>query len=554
MKKLIIHTVSILAFVLYTLAGMAQSINNDFVANQFYIKIIPPATNVSYDQIQYIPHPNNPEYGKTAWDIIKRHGGKSMVKAFNTDFIELQNVYKVTLKPGTDINNLIALLNGNEDVAYAERIPVYTIAAKPIDLDENKQWYFKTINMDNSWVNNVSPDFSRQKVIAIIDNGINYKHSDLQSSIAFNNGETAGDGIDNDTNGYIDDFFGWDVINNTGDPSAIEIDPLLRDKDQYKTFGWHGTHVAGIAGASSNDGGIASLGVNNKIVCIKAAGVVDGELSDHKLYNINEAFRYAITRKVDIINCSFGSRNPSIVTQSIINEARSKGILVVAAAGNLKSDVPFYPAAYDNVIAVGATDREDKVWKFSNYGAFIDVMAPGHEIYSTVSTDVHSFGYLSGTSMAAPIVAAFAGLILSNEPDRVDQIEEIIKGGCDNIDAQNPDRINQMGAGRINVDKSFEYLLNIDNPTSVVEVKHQAFNIYPNPASSKVYIPFLEISPSGKPVSVEIFNLSGLKVVQQNIASQSEALSVSQLSQGVYQIVVTTADGINHQSRLVVSH
>lgn len=550
MKKIVLHIFLLLVFASQSIAQIA---NDDFVASQFYVKIIPPTATTSQDLIQYIPHPTNPDYGKSAWDIIKKHGGKSMVKAFATNYIELQNVYKVTLKEGSDISTLISLLNNNDDVVFAERIPIYTITAKPIDLDESKQWYFKTINVENSWGSS-TPDLLRQKVIAVIDNGINYTHSDLVERIALNIGETAGDGIDNDSNGYIDDFFGWDVVTNSGKPGALDIAPELRDKDQFKTYGWHGTHVAGIVGASSNNGGIASLGINNKILCIKAAGVVDGELSDHKLFNIDDAIRYAITRKVDIINCSFGSKNPSIVTQSIINEARSNGILIVAAAGNLKSDVLFYPAAYDNVIAVGATDRYDKVWKFSNYGNYIDVMAPGHEIYSTVSTNGNSFGYLSGTSMAAPIVSAFAGLILSSEPDRVDQIEEIIEKGCDNIDAKNPDRVNQMGAGRINVDKSFEYLLRIDDPLSVRITEDKSFNIYPNPATNNVYIPFLEISPSGQAVTAKIYNAVGAQIAQQKVISQNQPLPVSQLSSGVYQIIVTTSDGRNLRSRLVVNH
>lgn len=550
MKKIVLHILFLLVF---AASSIAQSASDDFVANQFYVKIIPPTANTSQNLIQYIPHPTNPDYGKSAWDIIKKHGGKSMVKAFATDYHELKNVYKVTLKEGSDINTLVSLLNGNSDVVFAERIPIYTITAKPIDLDESKQWYFKTINVENSW-GNASPDLLRQKVIAIIDNGINYKHSDLVERIALNIGETAGDGIDNDSNGYIDDFFGWNVVTKSGDPGALEIDQSLRDKKQYKTFGWHGTHVAGIAGASSNNGGIASLGVNNKILCIKAAVVDPDKLEDGVLINIDEAIHYAITREVDIINCSFGSKNPSFVSQSVINEARSKGILIIAAAGNLKSNVLFYPAAYDNVIAVGATDRDDKVWKFSNYGDYIDVMAPGHEIYSTASTNNNSFGYLSGTSMAAPIVSAFAGLILSSEPDRVDQIEEIIEEGCDNIDAQNPDKVNQMGAGRINVDKSFEYLLNIDYFTSVIEQKDKSFSIYPNPATSKVYIPFLEISPSGQAVIAKIYNTVGAQVAQQEVASQNQPLPISQLSSGVYQIIVTTSDGRNLRSRLVVNH
>jgi subtilisin family serine protease len=543
MKKIILNIIICIAFATQSLAQV--SIDNGYISNQLYVKIIPHTSQSA--EVQYIPHPDNPNIGKSAWDVIKNYGGMSMINAFSTNYEKLKNVYKVTLKQGSDINALVDALKHNQDVEYAERIPVYSIEAKPVDLDESKQWYFKTINMNQSWVS-VQSNSWRNKIIAVIDDGVLYNHIDLSGSIALNYEDTFGDGIDNDGNGYIDDFFGWNVLERNGNTKPYDI-PLQVRKNNKK-FGWHGTHVAGIIGATNdNNVGIASLGINNKILPIKAI-TTDGKF----LLYLEEAIDYAIARKVDIINCSFSSPHYSQLVQDKISEARSKGIIIIAAAGNYEDSLPVYPAAYDGVIAVGATNKDDVIWEKSNYGSYVDVMAPGHDIYSTASTDDNSYGYLSGTSMAAPMVSGLVGLILSMEPDRVDQIEEIIKGGCDNIDAQNPDRINQMGAGRINVDKSFEYMLFIDNPTSVVEVKHQAFNIYPNPASSKVYIPFLEISPSGKPVSVEIFNLSGLQVVQQNIASQSEALSVSQLSQGVYQIVVTTADGINHQSRLVVSH
>lgn len=545
MKNLVLHIILCFAFVLQ---GIAQeTADNEFLSNQLYVKVIPPVKNA--DAVQYIPYPDDPDFGKSAWSIIKSYGGQSMVKAFNTNYKSLQNVYKVTLKKGADIDALISELNSNGNVEYAEKIPIYTITAKPLDLDEGKQWYFKTINMDASWSFSENP--SGKKVIAVIDNGVNYRHRDLANNIAVNLAEIPNDGIDNDNNGYVDDFIGWDVVDNNGDPSALDIDPILRGKPKYEKYGWHGTHVSGIIAAGSNNGGIASIGINNLVLPIKAAGVVDGELSDHKLHNVNEAFRYAIDRKVDVINCSFGSEFKSIVTQEIINEARSKGIIIVAAAGNFLKNKLFYPAAYDNVIAVGATTREDKVWEYSNWGSYVDVMAPGHEIYSTSSTDDNSFGYLSGTSMAAPIVSGMVGLILSNAADKVDEVEAIIKNGCDNIDANNPDFIGKMGSGRVNVDKSFEYLLGM---TSVKEVReYTGFSVYPNPANSQIFIPFNEVSATGQGVKVKILNSVGTAVAQHRINNQSQAISVAGLSQGIYQIIVTNSSGENYHSRLLVN-
>lgn len=554
MKKIILHIIICLAFASQSLAQI--SVDNGYISNQLYVKIIPPTAQSA--EVQYIPHPDNPNMGKSAWDVIKNYGGMSMINAFSTNFEELKNVYKVTLKQGADIEGLVNALNLNQDVEFAERIPVYSIEAKPFDLDESKQWYFKTINMNSSW--ELRPDINLSKTVAVIDNGVQHDHEDLRSKIAENRNEIAGDGVDNDGNGYVDDYYGWNVAEGNSDPSPHTIDNAYRNDPRFATFGWHGTHVSGIIGAGAdNQVGIASLGVNNRILGIKAAGVIGGRPNDIILFNIDAAFTYAIERNVDIINCSFGSTKKSIVSQAKINEAISKGIIVIAAAGNSNSATPTYPAAYEGVIAVGATNRDDEVWRQSNYGSnygnYIDVMAPGHDIYSTVSTDNGSYGYLSGTSMAAPIVTGLAGLILSMEPDRVNQIEEIIKGGCDNIDDKNPNYINKIGAGRINVDKSFDYLLHIDDPLSVVSVtKYTDFNVYPNPAPKQFFIPFNTISQDGQAVTVIVYNAVGAEVAKQQISYQSQPISVGQLAQGMYHIAVTNSQGKNFRTRLMVNY
>jgi subtilisin family serine protease len=543
MKKIALHIFICIAFASQSLAQI--DVDNGFISNQLYVKIIPPTAQST--EVQYIPHPDNPNMGRNAWDIITSYGGMSMTNAFSTNYKPLQNVYIVTLKKGSDIDGLITALNRSYDVDFAERIPVYSLTAIPIDLDESKQWYFKTINMNQSW-SSVQANSWRNKTIAVIDDGVLYDHSDLSRSIAINYEDTFGDGIDNDGNGYVDDFFGWNVLEGNGNTKPYDIPKQVRKNNEK--FGWHGTHVAGIIGATNdNNIGIASLGINNRILPIKSI-TVDGKF----LAYLAAAIDYAIARKADIINCSFTSPNYSQTIQDKIHEARSKGIIIIAAAGNDGDTLPAYPAAYDGVIAVGATTRDDKILGESNYGSYVDVMAPGHEIYSTASTDVNSYGYLSGTSMAAPMVSGLAGLILSMEPHRVDRIEEIIKGGCDNIDDKNPLYRGRMGAGRINVDKSFEYMLFMDNPASVLEKsKYTDFNIYPNPTSNQFFVPFHSISKSGKVVSVEILNTVGAQVAQQDINYQNQPISVTQLAQGIYQVVVTNANGENYRSRLIVN-
>lgn len=550
MKKGLLY---LLAFFAVVQVFAQKGDDSSYVANELYVKL---KFNQPQNLVQYIPHPDNPDVVKQIWNIIQAHKGASMISPFKGELNSTKNLYKVKLRDGGDIEGLLDELNHNPNIEYAQRIPVYYIQFKPVELDEEKQWYFKTINMDVSWTSRVT----NEKTIAIIDNGVRYTHEDLFSRIAWNidphnpdKSEIPNDGIDNDGNGYVDDYFGWDVADNDADPAPIPR-PIGMPLEFFPKFGWHGTHVAGIVAASADNGlGIASLGINNRIVCIKAVSSkadAYGRVNDLELTNVAEAFNYAIKRKVDIINCSFTTDKYDKVVEGLINDARKLGIIVVAAAGNAHDDKLYYPAAYDGVIAVGATDQDDHIASYSNFGSYIDVMAPGVNIYSTVASSDQGYGYMSGTSMAAPIVSGLIGLILSSEPDRVGDIEAILKGGCDNIDWKNPSYTGKMGAGRINVDKSFNY---IEYFTSVSELNYNDVNVYPNPASSQVFIPFENLSLNGEAVKVTIFNNIGAEVAVQEVSNNQQAISVANLPQGLYQIVISSAEGQNYRARLLVN-
>lgn len=552
MKRILFYVLACIA----ALPVLAQNSQNDlYVPNELYVKL---KSDQPLNRVEYIPRTDNPTPVKNVWSVVQAHEGISMLSSFKGVTNSTKNVYRIKVKDGANIDALIADLQHHPNVDLVQRIPVYYIQFKPAELDESKQWYFKTINMDNSWSN---PRVSNEKVIAIIDNGVRYTHEDLFSRIAWNinpfnpdKSEIPNDGIDNDGNGYIDDYFGWDAGDGDSDPSPIPRPSNLPDGFSPK-FGWHGTHVAGIVAASADNGvGIASLGINNRIVCIKAVSSKpdsEGRINDLALTNVAEALEYAIKRKVDVINCSFATKVYDPLVEALIADARAMGILVVAAAGNSQSELAIYPAAYEGVIGVGATDQEDHIASYSNFGKYIDVMAPGVDIYSTISTGDGEYGYMSGTSMAAPIVSSLIGLILSYEPSRIDQIESIIKGGCDNIDWRNPSHTGKMGAGRINVDKSFSYL---ETFTSVKEVgKYNSFTTYPNPATGSVFIPFETLSANGQAVSISIYNSVGALVATQHVSNGQEAISVAQLAQGVYQVTASNTNGQNYSSRLIIN-
>lgn len=253
---------------------------------------------------------------------------------------------------------------------------------------------------------------SRNVLVGIIDTGIDYTHPDLKENYWSNPGETgldengedkATNGLDDDGNGYIDDFRGWDFVNNDNDP----ID------DQG-----HGTHCAGTIGARGNNGiGVAGVNWEVSLVGLKFLGADGSGTLDAAV----EAIEYATTLGVNLTSNSWGGGGYSETMAAAIAEAASKGILFVAAAGNELNNNdsnPRYPASYaiDNVISVAATDHNDELAYFSNYGKnTVHLAAPGVDILST--TPGGKYEKLSGTSMACPHVSGAAALLWSAFPD-----------------------------------------------------------------------------------------------------------------------------------------
>ena len=206
-------------------------------------------------------------------------------------------------------------------------------------------------------------------------------------------------GIDDDGNGYVDDFRGWDFINGDNDPM-----------DDHS----HGTHCAGTIGAVGNNG-VGVVGVNWEVSLVGLKVFTGGGSTTTEA--LTEAIQYATTIGVDLTSNSWGGGAESEVLRTAIEDADKAGILFVAAAGNSSSDndrFPHYPSSYDvdNIIAVASTDTNDQLSSFSSYGKeSVDVAAPGTQIYSTIPND--GYGYKSGTSMATPHVAGLVALVKS---------------------------------------------------------------------------------------------------------------------------------------------
>lgn len=252
---------------------------------------------------------------------------------------------------------------------------------------------------------------SSDVVVAIIDTGIDYNHPDLAANVWVNPGETAGNGIDDDDNGFIDDVHGVNTVlgvANRGDP--------MDDNE-------HGTHVAGTIGAVGNNGeGVTGVNHRVKLMGLKfmdAGG--GGRLSD-----AIAAIDYMVSMKVNhgvnirVSNNSWGGGGFSPALHAAIDRARAAGIAFMAAAGNSRQDTdlfPSYPSSYEvaNVVSVAAIDTNQSLASFSNFGAeSVDIAAPGVGIFSTLPNG--RYGYLSGTSMATPHVAGALALLFAAEP------------------------------------------------------------------------------------------------------------------------------------------
>ena len=267
-------------------------------------------------------------------------------------------------------------------------------------------------------------------VVAVIDTGVDYTHEDLAPSMWTNSGEIPGNGIDDDGNGYIDDYYGIDATANPKYDGKIAGDPMDNNG--------HGTHVSGIIAMAKNGKGGAGIAYGAKIMAIKA-GQSTGTLANS---DIVTAIKYAVSMGADVINMSFGGTSQSAILKEALEDAFPNCVLV-AAAGNDSlptTDAPpeflkkedIYPAGYSFVLGVMATDQKGDLAAFSNWdytkdaNAEYELAAPGQRIYSALPGN--RYAYWNGTSMAAPCVSAAAAVLRACYPDENEYNSRFIMG------------------------------------------------------------------------------------------------------------------------------
>ncbi len=357
---------------------------------------------------------------------------------FGEQLVDLSLIYELEFESSTALFRAQKTLFDLDLFEYVDVKYYYKPMYIPNDPNRGSQYYLNRIRAYDAW--DISKGDSNI-VIAIIDTGMDFNHLDLRDKVAYNYADPI-DGIDNDNDGYVDNFRGWDFGTNDNNPQI--------------TSGNHGVFVAGIAAAhTDNNIGIAGVGFHSKFLPIKIAN------ADERLVNAYEAIVYAANQGAKVINCSWGGklRSGSPFEQDVINYATfNKGSLVVAAAGNDNNDVPFYPASYKNVMSVSMTDANDAKGAASSYGFYVDIAAPGQSVYSTIQGN--SYTSSSGTSFAAPVVAGSAAILMSHFPHLSPlQIAERLRVTADNIDTvlANLPFVQKLGLGRVNLFNALSY-------------------------------------------------------------------------------------------------
>lgn len=335
------------------------------------------------------------------------------------------------------------------NVQWAEPNVTYQAAVVPNDPDYPLQTQLTQIGAPAAWDTQTD---ATAVTVAVLDSGVDTTNPDLQANMWVNPGEVAGDSLDNDSNGYVDDVQGWNFVENSNDPR-----PQVTAGATIAGI-HHGTVIAGIIGARGNNG-VAGTGVAWRATILPVR-VLDSTGSGSTI-TVAQGIAYAVAAGADIINLSFVGTGESATLATAIANAQAAGVLIVAAAGNENLDVdvtPQYPVCYDGVVGVASVNSQDVKSSFSNYGSCVDLVAPGENISSTLFyspgqgySSVSGSGWY-GTSVASPFIAGSAALLKAVSPTLSGQgIAAALTRQATSVASSNPTFPNDLGAGRVNL-------------------------------------------------------------------------------------------------------
>jgi subtilisin family serine protease len=531
-----------------------------------------------------------------------------LFKEFKETALKLDNfssVYILEVPKGTDLEKMKEKYESRSEVEYAELDYKLELFEAPNDPLFPHQWYLNNTGQGYLGINRIPGDYNDTQVIkygtvdadidaleawerndettvplvGIIDTGVDLDHEDLADNVWTNPGEIPNNGIDDDHNGFVDDFYGWDF---SGDSAGV-IEPV-GDNDPTDYYG-HGTHCSGIVAAVRNNGiGVSGINTPCKIMAIK--------FFPNSYFSLGaKSIIYSADMGCDVINMSWGSSYPSKLIEDALDYAINKDVLPIAAAGNSGAEDNFYPASLPQVFTVGASNSDDEVTYFSTYGNHIEVVAPGEDILSlrADNTDMYAGGgasgieplvhivndhyYLAdGTSMASPCVVGVAAYILAASPGiSNEKVKEIIQASADDIiypyggdSLYSPGKDKYSGYGRVNLNSALQLLsgrlAKIDYPYENAQVSGDVAIIGTASGDSfQNYVleygqgdspsNWMEIASSTTPVSKDtlgVWNSSGLTgryTIRLTVGDQNQAVVHVIADNGINVRITAPSDG-----------
>jgi PKD repeat protein len=426
-------------------------------------------------------------------EITTRYGVTDMRQLFSGaqpmfvkgQHFDLSRYFVVRFDQKADLDEVMNAYLADPNVESVEKNGIHAMYATPNDGYYSYQWHLNQANdhdVDAPEAWNIQTG-STSVILAILDSGVRYYHPDLGGANASpaNPGASRGNmwintaelngtaGVDDDGNGYVDDWIGWDFINGVSNCWSGE-DCTTADNDP-RDFNGHGTHTAGTIGMLTNDGyGMAGIagGWGSGSQAVYGNGIKIMALRMGYSYNYlgqeygvvmmdaaASAFYYAANNGARIASCSWGSSNSGGIGAAVDYFLASGGIVFVAA-GNSGNQTADYLNGRGDCVSVAATTESDNGASFTNYGTWVDICAPGNNIYATyhdhTDPNTNYWAALSGTSMATPLTAGVAGLVWSQNPAwTASQVKTQLFSTADNIDAYlSSQYIGKMGAGRVN--------------------------------------------------------------------------------------------------------
>ncbi len=395
---------------------------------------------------------------------ISSIGGTQLYKLFpnakQPDFKMMQQaeqpaditlIYRITYTAQLPMQKIINVLKSYGLFEYVEPNFIMQKMYTPNDPSAATQWYINALKANQAW------DITQgdtNMVIGITDSGLDTNHLDLRPNVKFNYADPI-NGVDDDGDGYVDNYWGWNMWANTG--------------NVYDAEDSHGTYVAGISSAKvDNSIGIAGLGFKCKMRPIRIDDMFGNYIRAY------EAVVYAADHGCKVINCSWGSRYFSNFGWDVIQYAAiNKDAVVVASAGNDNNEVPFYPASYQYVLNVGGLQQSNQKGNSSSWGGQLDLVAYGSGVYSTYNPNTYTTS--GGTSAAAPMVSAAAALLRSYFPTWSGlKIAQQIKESCDASIYQIPANgayFQKFGKGKLDmykmlIDTSYSSVTMLDKKVS----------------------------------------------------------------------------------------